>query len=163
MNESATDLSEEERTLMKILLKTPVRSATLCRYQIQPDRKWLVEEYRGRVCLHDLKDLAAKVADDPFGEELCYRLIDLGEAVFDLSVDEVVRFALVLRAGPHRVSGWHAFVVGDEAGFSMARMISHWARLSERSRFFPTRVEAEEWLARNDEAGRRRGLGMQVA
>ena len=134
-----------------------------CRYRIERERKLHIEEYSGRICLDDLKEMAAAAAVDPARSGEHNRLFDLSEAELVLSSDDVLRFGLLMRSESHRSGGWHAFAVRDAAAFSMVRMLSQWARVSERSRFFSTRDEAERWLEFNTERSTGDLAGMQVA
>lgn len=147
---------------MKLLASTPSNNTT-CRYRIEADRKLHIEEYSGRVGLEDLKEIAAAVAADPARSGQHNRLVDLSEAQLDLSSDEVLRLGLLMRSESHRSGGWHAFAVRDAASFSLVRMLSQWARVSERSRFFHTRDEAERWLEINTAVADCDLAGMQVA
>jgi hypothetical protein len=147
---------------MKVLGLTSSNRAS-CRYRIETDRKLHIEEYSGRIGLGNLKEMAAAVAADPARSGEHHRLLDLSEAELDMSSDEILRLGLLMRTEEHRSGGWYAFAVRDAASFSLMRMLSHWARISERSRFFRTRDEAERWLDHNT-AGRNAGLpAMQVA
>lgn len=144
------------------LLGSPSNN-TICRYRIETDRKLHIEEYSGRISLDDLKDIAAAVAADPARSDEHNRLFDLSEAELDLSSDDVLRLGLLMRSESHRSGGWHAFAVKDAATFSAARMLSQWARISDRSRFFPSRDEAERWLEVNTRRDGEAFAGMQVA
>lgn len=108
-----------------------------------------IEEYAGKVGLDDLKEMAAVMAADPERSGRHNRLVDLSNAELDLSSNDVLRFALLMRNEKHRTSGWHAFAVGNATVFSMVRMLSYWARVSERCRIFGSRDEAERWLEVN--------------
>jgi hypothetical protein len=147
---------------MKLLGPTTSNSAS-CRYRIEKERKLLIEEYSGQVGLDDLKELAAAAAADPARSGEHNRLFDLSEAELNLSSDDVLRLGLMMRSESHRSGGWHAFAVKDAATFSVVRMLSQWARVSERSRFFRSRDEAERWLEINTERGDLVLAGMQVA
>jgi hypothetical protein len=134
---------------MKSLLTDYPVTAPMCRYLTDESRKLHIEEYAGRIGLEDLKDVAAMVSSDTMCSGTIHRLIDLSDARLDLTSDEVLRYALLMRRENLRTEGWCVFAVGDAATFSIARMFSHWARTSERSRFFSSREEAERWLNRN--------------
>jgi hypothetical protein len=108
-----------------------------------------IEEYTGKVGLDDLRSLASVMAEDPGCQMSNNRLVDLSGADLDLSSDEVLRYALIMRSGRARQGRWHAFAVKDAAAFSLVRMLSHWARLSDRCRIFSSRDEAERWLEGN--------------
>jgi hypothetical protein len=145
------------------LLGTNTSNNTSCRYRIETERKLHIEEYSGCVRLDDLKEIAAAVAADPARSDAHNRLFDLSEAELNLTSDDVLRLGLLMRSESHRSGGWHAFAVKDAAAFSLVRMLSQWARVSDRSRFFRSRDEAERWLEINTERGSLELAGMQVA
>jgi len=122
-----------------------------------------IEEYTGKVGLEDLRGLASVMADDPDCLESNNRLVDLSGADLELSSDEVLRYALILRSGKGRADGWHAFAVKDAAAFSMVRMLSYWARVSDRCRIFSSRAEAESWLEVNSAPANRTVAAVSVA
>jgi len=134
---------------MKSLLTDYPMAGPSCRYLTDEKRKLHIEEYAGRIVLDDLKDVAAMVASDPACSGTLHRLIDLSDARLDLTSDEVLRYALLMRKESHRAGGWSVFAVSDATSFSQVRMFSQWSRTSERSRFFSSREEAEAWLDRN--------------
>lgn len=134
---------------MKSLLTDYPVTGPACRYLTDENRKLHIEEYAGRIVLDDLRDVAAMVASDPACGATVHRLIDLSDARLDLTSDEVLRYALLMRKESHRAGGWNVFAVSDATSFSIVRMFSQWARTSERSRFFSSREEAERWLDRN--------------
>ncbi|RYD37528.1 MAG: hypothetical protein EOP87_03325 [Verrucomicrobiaceae bacterium] len=111
-----------------------------------------IEEYTGKVGLDDLRSLASAMAEDPDCLESNNRLVDLSGADLELSSDEVLRYALIMRSGKSRSGAWHAFAVKDAAAFSLVRMLSYWARVSDRCRIFSSRDEAERWLEMNSPA-----------
>jgi len=108
-----------------------------------------IEEYTGKVGLNDLRGLASVMEEDPECQESNNRLVDLSGADLELSSDEVLRYALIMRSGKSRMGAWHAFAVKDAAAFSLVRMLSQWARVSDRCRIFSSRDEAERWLEVN--------------
>ena len=134
---------------MTSLLTSCPSPAASCHYRIEADRNMQIEEYAGRVGLEDLREMASVVAADPERSGRHNRLVDLSNAELDLSSDDVLRFALLMRTEKHRSTGWHAFAVGSATVFSMVRMLSYWARVSERCRIFRSRDEAERWLEVN--------------
>lgn len=119
------------------------------RYRIEPGRKLHIEEYAGRIGLEDLRATSAMAAADPARSAKFHRLTDFGEADLDLSSNEVLRYGLLMRQEPYRSEGWYLFVVSNLSTFSMVRMLSHWARTSERCRIFSSREEALNWLERH--------------
>ena len=134
--------------MKSLLTDYPVAGPT-CRYLTDEKRKLHIEKYAGRIVLDDLKDVAAMVASDPACSGTVHRLVDLSDARLDLTSDEVLRYALLMRKESHRAEGWNVFAVSDATSFSLVRMFSQWARTSERSRFFASREEAEAWINRN--------------
>ena len=148
--------------MKSLLTDYPVASPS-CRYLTDEKRKLHIEEYAGRIVLDDLKDVAAMVASDPACGGTLHRLIDLSDARLDLTSDEVLRYALLMRKESHRAEGWNVFAVSDATSFSIVRMFSQWARTSERSRFFSSREEAEAWLDRNVSSTQGEAAVKQVA
>lgn len=134
---------------MKSILTSCVSPHASCRYRIESDRNMHIEEYSGKVGLEDLRGLASAMAEDPACSEENNRLVDLSRAELDLSSDDVLRYALIMRASKPVAGGWQAFAVKDAAAFSMVRMLSYWARLNDRCRIFSSRAEAERWLEMN--------------
>ncbi|MBX3741752.1 MAG: hypothetical protein KF712_12220 [Akkermansiaceae bacterium] len=137
---------------MKSLLTSCVSPHASCHYRIESERNMHIEEYTGKVGLDDLRSLASVMEEDPECQESNNRLVDLSGADLELSSDEVLRYALIMRSGKSRPVGWHAFAVKDAAAFSLVRMLSHWARVSDRCRIFSSRDEAERWLEVNSPA-----------
>lgn len=132
---------------MKTILTGYPEADSWGRYRIEPGRKLHIEEYAGRVGLEDLKGISSMAAGDVGRSSSYHRLIDFSEAHLDLSSNDVLRYGLLMRQENFRSDGWHVFVVGNLAAFSVVRMLSHWARTSERCRIFSSREEAEKWLA----------------
>lgn len=131
---------------MKSLITLEPVPLPVCNYRIESGRNLHIEEYAGTVVLDDLKEMAAVAASDPAWSGQNNRLLDLSRAELDMSSNDILRFALLMRSETYRSDGWHAFAVGDASTFSQMRMFSHWARLGERSRIFGNRDEAERWL-----------------
>lgn len=148
---------------MKSLLTDCPVAGPSCQYLTDKKRKLHIEEYTGRIVLEDLKEVASMVASDPACGGTVHRLIDLSDARLDLTSDEVLRYALMMRKESHRSGGWNVFAVSDATSFSIVRMFSQWARTSERSRFFSSRQEAEAWLDRNVSIGESESEVKQVA
>jgi hypothetical protein len=126
-------------------LPAPSHEASLC-YEIDRTKSLRVEEYRGVVGLDDIKALTRAVTSDPGWSPDLNGLMDFSEARLELSADDVMRLALMWRAKEYRSHGWLAFAVPTAAAFGMVRMLGHWARVTERSKIFPNRAEAERWL-----------------
>jgi hypothetical protein len=131
--------------MSQVCLLSPSRAAAL-RYEIDPERHVRVEEYHGLVGLEDIKALTRAVASDPEWEPDMNGLVDFSDARLELSADDVMRLALMWREKEFRTSGWLAFAVPSAAMFGVVRMLSFWARMAERTRLFPNREEAEQWL-----------------
>jgi len=125
--------------------------APTCRYRIDPARRLRIEEYQGSVGLDDLRATAQNVAEDPGWSPDLHGLIDFSKARLDLTANDVLRLALLMRRDGYRTNGWLAFAVGDSAAYGLVRMLSHWSRATDRSRIFQGREEAERWL--NGHAG----------
>ena len=120
--------------------------APTCRYRIDPARRLRIEEYQGYVGLEDLRGTAEAISSDPSWSSDLHGLIDFSEARLDLTSNDILRFALLMRRDNYRTNGWMAFTVGDSAAFGMVRMLGHWARATDRTRIFHDRHEAEDWL-----------------
>lgn len=118
-------------------------------YWIDTDRRLRIEKYHGRTRLEDLKAVQFGMAADPGWCPDFHGLIDFSEAKLSLSVNEILRLALVMRHGVSRSNGWLAYVVTSSTTHGMVRMLGHWARTTDRMKIFQTRAEAEVWLARN--------------
>ncbi|MGC4015271.1 MAG: hypothetical protein QM755_12255 [Luteolibacter sp.] len=97
--------------------------------------------------MDDLRATADAVAGDPGWSPDFHGLIDFSQARLDLTSNDVLRLALLMRRDGYRTNGWLAFAVGDSASFGMVRMLGHWARATDRSRIFLDREEAESWLS----------------
>ncbi|GAA5125135.1 hypothetical protein JIN84_13660 [Luteolibacter yonseiensis] len=118
-------------------------------YWIDNDRRLRIEKYHGKTGLADLKAVQCSIAADPAWRADFHGLIDFSEADLDISANEILRLALVMRHGPSRSHGWLAYVVTHSATHGAVRMLCHWMRATDRMRIFKTRAEAEIWLARN--------------
>ena len=134
---------------MKPLSTDNPSPSTLCTYRIEPVQRLRIEEYQGRIGLEDLRSVAEAVVADPFWSREHHGLIDFSAAHLDLSANDVLRLALLLRQEEYRTNGWLVFAVGDSSSFGTIRMLGHWARNTDRSRIFRTRQEAEAWLVLN--------------
>jgi len=134
---------------MKLLSIDCPTPPALCRYRIDPSQRLRVEEYRGRIGLEELRSVAEAVVEDPSWSRQHHGLIDFSAAHLDLTANDVLRLALLLRQEDYRTDGWLVFAVGDSSSFGTIRMLGHWARNTDRSRIFRTREEAEAWLELN--------------
>ena len=108
-----------------------------------------IEEYQGKVGLSDLKDVISAMASDPCWAPDYHGLIDFSGAELDLSANDVLRLALVLRHEANRSRGWLAFVAINSTTYGIVRMLAYWSKNTERLRIFQSREEAETWLERN--------------
>ncbi len=119
-----------------------------CNYRIDAELGFHVEEFRGKVGFHEFRSLRTWLVCDPAWSPDHHALIDLSKAVVDLSTNDVLRLALLMRRDEYRSRGWQAFVV-PPGGYGTIRMLGYWMRATDRSRIFAKRSEAEEWLAKN--------------
>ncbi|BCU78701.1 hypothetical protein [Luteolibacter sp. LG18] len=101
--------------------------------------------------MDDLRATAEAAVCDPAWSPELHGLIDFSGAYLDLSSNDVLRLALLLRRDGYRSNGWLAFIVGNSAAFGLVRMLGHWTRATDRTRIFHNREEAERWL--NGRAG----------
>lgn len=134
---------------MKLLSIDCPPSGALCTYRIDPAQRLRVEEYQGRIGLEELRSVAEAVVEDPSWSREHHGLIDFSAAHLDLTANDVLRLALLLRQDDFRTNGWLVFAVGDSSSFGTIRMLGHWARNTDRSRIFRSREEAETWLQLN--------------
>jgi hypothetical protein len=118
-------------------------------YRIDIGRRLRIEEYQGKVGLDDLKEIVRAVVADPDWSPDHHGLIDFSGADLELSANDVLRLALMLRQDRHRTNGWLAFVVSNSVAFGVVRMLGYWSRSTERMRIFQSRDEAERWLERH--------------
>lgn len=118
-------------------------------YWIDTDRRLRIEKYHGKTELADLKAVQSGMAAHSDWCADFHGLIDFSEAELDLSANEILRLALVMRHGMSRSNGWLAYVVTNSATHGIVRMLGHWMRAADRMKIFKTRAEAEVWLARN--------------
>lgn len=123
--------------------------APTCRYRIDPARRLRVEEYQGWISLEQLRGNVAAMVEDPEWSADLHGLIDFSRASLDLTANDVIRLGLILRRDDYHSNGWLAFAVGDSATYGLVRMLSHWARTTDRTRIFLGRAEAERWVIRN--------------
>jgi hypothetical protein len=131
---------------MKPIFPASASDRTLASYRVEPDRNLRIEEYEGVIHFSDIRALAEAVSADPGWSPEFDTLIDFSRATLELSSNDVLRLALLLRQERYRSQGWMAFAVGDATSFCLVRMLGYWSRMTERSRIFRDRSEAEEWL-----------------
>lgn len=118
------------------------------RYRIDIDRRLRIEEYFGKVELADLKSIVSAMVSDPSWCPEYNGLVDFTGAELDLSANDVLRLALMLRQEQNRSHGWLVFVVGNSVAYGVVRMLGYWSRNTDRFRIFQSREEADTWLNR---------------
>ena len=119
------------------------------RYRIDPERKLRIEEYQGKVGLADLRAVISAMASDPCWSPEHHGLVDFSKAELELSANDVLRLALMMRQEWCRSSGWMVYAVGSPLAYGVVRMLGYWSRNTQRCRIFHSRTEAEAWLERN--------------
>lgn len=134
---------------MKFLTSDYSFADTVGNYRIDSGRKLRIEEYHGKVVLADMKSMLSAMVSDPCWSADFNGLIDLSEASLDLSANDVLRLALVMRHEPNRTKGWLVYVATNPTTFGIVRMLGYWSRSTDRLRIFADRAEAERWLDRN--------------
>jgi hypothetical protein len=134
---------------MKFLTTDYSYSGTVGHYRIDTDRRMRIEEYQGRTGLGDLKSVVSSMASDPCWSADYHGLIDFSAAELDLTANDVLRLALVLRHEANRSRGWLAYVATNTVTYGIVRMLGYWSRNTDRVRIFQNRAEAEHWLVRN--------------
>lgn len=138
---------------MKFLTTDYSSAATVGRYRIDADRRMRIEEYRGRTGLSDLKANISAMASDPCWSADFHGLIDFSGAELEMSANDVLRLALVLRNEEYLSRGWLAFVATNSTAYGIVRMLGYWSRNTDRLRIFQSRAEAESWLDRHVNQG----------
>jgi hypothetical protein len=140
-------LKVRPRRMVRFSSVPPARATA--RYELDVERGLRIERYQGLVGLEDLRSVALIAAADPDWSADFNALVDFADATLELSVNDVLRIAIAWRQPSYRSDGWTAFVVGSGAGsnYGLVRMLSTWARMSERMGVFARRDQAEEWLA----------------
>lgn len=118
-------------------------------YWIDGGRGIRIEEYQGKVELGDLKAIVSGMASDPDWSPDHHGLVDFTRAELDLSANDVLRLALILRQKQNRSRGWMVFAVNNSVAFGVVRMLGYWSRNTDRFRIFQSREEAERWLERH--------------
>lgn len=134
---------------MKFSLTDYAYPTSVGSYRIDTRRGIRIEEYQGKVALGDLKDIVRAVVSDPDWSPDLHGLVDFTKAELELSANDVLRLALMLRQQQHRSRGWVVFAVSNSVAFGVVRMLGYWARSTDRFRIFSSRQEAETWLERN--------------
>ncbi len=118
-------------------------------YRIEADRRLRTEEYFGKVRLEDLRAMTSAMASDPCWSPNHHALVDFTQADLELSSNDVLRMALIMRQERNRSNGWLVFAVSTPVAYGIVRMLGYWSRNTERIRIFQSRKEAETWLARH--------------
>jgi hypothetical protein len=136
---------------MKFSLTDYAYPASVGSYRIDARRGIRIEEYQGKVGLADLKDIVRAVVSDPDWSPDLHGLVDFTKAELELSANDVLRLALMLRQQQNRSRGWVVFAVSSSAAFGVVRMLGYWARCTDRLRIFNSREEAENWLEQHRE------------
>ena len=136
---------------MKFSLTDYAFPASVGSYWIDTVRGLRIEEYQGKVGLADLKEIVRAVVADPDWSPDLHGLVDFTKAELDLSANDVLRLALMLRQEQNRSRGWVVFAVSSSASFGVVRMLGYWARCTDRFRIFHSREEAEKWLERHQD------------
>lgn len=134
---------------MKFLSTDYSSTVTVGHYRIDTDRGMRIEEYQGKVGLGDLRSIVSAMASDPCWSSEHHGLVDFSQAELELSANDVLRLALMLRQEENRSSGWLVFAVRNSVAYGIVRMLGYWSRNTDRFRIFPSRHEAETWLERH--------------
>lgn len=131
---------------MKLLTSDYSSLGTGGRYQIDTDRRLWIEEYHGKTELDDVKSVMSSLMSESSWSPGFHGIVDFTDAELDLSANDILRLALVLRHDPNRSRGWLAYVAPSSTSYGVVRMLGYWSRATERLRIFQTRSEAEAWL-----------------
>ncbi len=134
---------------MKFLTTDYSASGKVGHYRIDAERRMRIEEYQGKTGLSDLKSILLSMASDPCWSAEFHGLIDFSEAELELTANDVLRLALVLRHEANRTNGWLAYVATKSTTYGIIRMLGYWSRNTPRVRIFQSRLEAEAWLEIN--------------
>lgn len=126
-------------------------------YWIDSDLGLWIEEYRGTVGLADLKAMLSCVVSDPCWRAEYHGLIDFSWAQVEMTANEVLRLALMMKQERNRSKGWLVFVAPNSTAFGMVRMLSYWSRNTDRIKIFNTRGEADQWLKQTSPSFRKAG------
>lgn len=127
-------------------IDSPAATMSAGRYRIDIERRLRIEEYFGTVELVDLKSIVTAMVSDPDWSPEYNGLVDFTGAELDLSANDVLRLALMLRQEQNRSHGWLVFVVGNSVAYGVVRMLGYWSRNTDRFRIFQNRKEADAWL-----------------
>jgi hypothetical protein len=146
---NADGIGPISQTRMKFFTTDEATNDIAGQYWIDTERRVRTEEYRGVVTLEDLKTILDSMTSDPCWSADFHSLVDFSEAKLELSSNDILRFALLLRQEAHRSTGWLAYVATDSLTYGVVRMLGYWSRSSERLRIFQSRPEAECWLRDN--------------
>lgn len=123
-------------------------TASAGRYRFDIERRLRIEEYVGKVELADLRSIVTAMTLDPDWSPEFNGLVDFSGAKLELSANDVLRLALMLRKQQNRSHGWLVFVVGSSVAYGVVRMLGYWSRNTDRFRIFQSRKEADAWLER---------------
>ncbi len=134
---------------MKFLTTDITSTESAGRYRIDSERGLRIEEYQGKVSLGDLRSMVAAMVSDPCWSPDYHGLVDFSDAELELSANDVLRLALMLRQEENRTRGWQVFAVGSSVAYGVVRMLGYWSRNTDRFRIFQSRQEAERWLERH--------------
>jgi len=134
---------------MKFLTTDYSSMVSVGRYRIDTDRGMRIEEYQGKVVLSDLRSIVSAMASDPCWSPDHHGLVDFSAAELELSANDVLRLALMLRQEENRSRGWLVFAVRSSVAYGVVRMLGYWSRNTDRFRIFQSRQEAETWLERH--------------
>lgn len=134
---------------MKFLTTDISSTESAGRYRIDSERGLRIEEYQGKVNLGDLRSMVAAMVSDPCWSPDYHGLVDFSDADLELSANDVLRLALMLRQEENRTHGWQVFAVGSSVAYGVVRMLGYWSRNTDRFRIFQSRQEAERWLDRH--------------
>ena len=134
---------------MKFLTTDYSSLVTVGRYRIDSTRKIRIEEYHGKVELADLRSIVSEMTSDPCWSPEHHGLVDFTEANLELSANDVLRMALMLRQEQNRSNGWLVFAVKNSVAYGIVRMLGYWSRNTDRIKIFHCRDEAEAWLERH--------------
>lgn len=134
---------------MKFLTTDYSSTVSVGRYRIDTERRMRIEEYQGKVGLADLRSIVSAMASDPCWSPDFHGLVDFTKAELELSANDVLRLALMLRQEGNRSRGWLVFAVSNSVAYGVVRMLGYWSRNTDRFRIFQSRDEAESWLDRH--------------
>lgn len=134
---------------MKFLTTDYSSTVSVGRYRIDTGRRLRIEEYQGKVGLADLRSIVSAMASDPCWSPDYHGLVDFTKAELEMSANDVLRLALMLRQEENRTRGWLVFAVSNSVAYGVVRMLGYWSRNTDRFRIFQSREEAEAWLERH--------------